>query len=232
MRRTAVLALNMVCLLLPVYVAGYTPHPLGDISDTAVRHVRANIAGAEDDVSITANRLDPRLALAKCNRELQAHLPYSSSRLSNTIVVVSCEGEHPWSLHVPVSVAIFREVAVASRPLARGTLLDAGDIDMQRMDISQLAGGYLNSAATAVGQLTTRPVQVGRPLLANQLKPPKIIRRGQTITVLARQSGFEVRSSGQSLMDGAVGERIRVKNSRSSRIVEGVIAANGTVFVD
>ena len=224
--------MKTVCLLIPVSAAGFTAHPLSDISETAIRHARANVAGTEGDISITANRLDPRLALARCDRALKAHLPYSSARLNNTVVVVSCQGEQPWSLHVPVTIAVFREVAVASRPLAQGSLLEAGDVDMQRMDISQMAGGYLETPAAAIGQLTTRPVQVGRPLLSNFLKPPKIIRRGQTITVLARQSGFEVRSIGQSLMDGAVGERIRVKNSRSSRIVEGVIAANGTVFID
>ena len=84
----------------------------------------------------------------------------------------------------------------------------------------------------AIGQETTRPIQLGRPLLSNLLKAPTIIRRGQTISMLAKQSTFEVRSMGESLMDGAVGERIKVRNSRSKRIVEGVITKNGVVFVN
>ena len=103
---------------------------------------------------------------------------------------------------------------------------------MQRRDVNRLTGAYLTQANIAVGKILTRPIQLGRPLLSNLLKAPTIIRRGQTITMLARQSSFEVRSMGESLMDGAVGERIKVRNRRSKRVVEGVIAKNGIVFVN
>jgi flagella basal body P-ring formation protein FlgA len=123
-------------------------------------------------------------------------------------------------------------VAVASRPLAQGKTLSADDITMQRMDISRLKGGYLTQANLAIGQNLTRPVQLGQPFLSTLLKAPTIIRRGQTITMLAKQSTFEVRSMGESLMDGAVGQRIKVRNRHSRRVVEGVIAENGLVFVN
>lgn len=224
--------LSILCFLPSSFVTAMPTHPLQDIRDTAINYVRTNLANNENDVHISAKALDPRLKLALCTQILQAHMPYSSVSSSKATVAVRCEGEQAWSLYVPVTMQIYQEIAVASRPLAQGTLLAANDIEMQRMDISQAAGGYLSQANLAIGQVTTRPVQFGRPLLSNLLKAPTIIRRGQTITMLAQQSSFEVRSMGESLMDGAVGERIKVRNRRSKRVVEGVIAKDGIVYVN
>ena len=232
MHNLNIILLSVSCLVGSTIVTAMPTHSLTDIRDTATNYVRANFTGDENDIRITAKKLDPRLKLALCKQKLQAHMPYSNLTSSHTIVGVRCEGEQPWSLHVSVSIQIYRDVAVASRSLAQGNLLTADDIDMQHMDISQLSGGYLAEANAAIGQVTTRPVQLGRPLLSNMLKAPTVIRRGQAITVLARKASFEVSSMGESLMDGAVGERIKVRVRRSRRIIEGIIAKNGVVFVD
>ena len=216
----------------PAIAAAITSHPLADIKETAIKHVRANFASKESDIRISAKNLDPRLKLSLCEHDLQAHMPYANLRSTNTIVAVSCEGTQPWSLYVPVNIQIYREVAVASRPLPQGLILKTDDIEMQRMDVSQITGGYLADPNNAVGQLLTRPLQLGRPIMTSLLKAPLVVRRGQTITMLAKQSSFEVRSMGESLMDGAVGERIKVRNRRSKRIVEGVVAKNGLVFIN
>lgn len=232
MHRSLITLLSIAGLVASSLATATTTQPLQDIRDAAANYVRASLATDDNDIDIAAKDLDPRLKLPLCNQQLRAYMPYANVKSSNTTVAIRCEGEHPWSLYVPVTVKIYRDVAVASRPLAQGKILSAADIEMQRMDISQLAGGYLSQASIAIGQITTRPVQLGRPLLTSFLKAPTIIRRGQMITMLARQSSFEVRSMGESLMDGAAGERIKVRNRRSRRIVEGVIAENGTVFVN
>ena len=99
------------------------------------------------------------------------------------------------------------------------------------MDISQISGGFLSGTDAAIGKVTTRPIQTGRPLLSRLLRARTVIQRGQTITMLARQAGFEVRSMGESLMDGAIGQRIKVRNRRSKRIVEGIVNEDGVVYI-
>ena len=221
------------CLAVASLASAATTHSLAEIRATAAAHVRASLGGdAAGDVRVEAQDLDPRLKLARCTRPLQAHLPYARRQSSQITVQVRCESEQAWSLYVPVRIEIFRLVAVASRPLPQGHRLTAADISMQRSDISRLAGGYLGEADAAVGQLSTRPLQLGQPLLSNFLRAPTIIRRGQTITVLARQNNFEVRSVAESLMDGAVGERVKVRNRLSRRVVEGIVASNGMVHVN
>ena len=77
-----------------------------------------------------------------------------------------------------------------------------------------------------------RPLAAGTPLTRQALAPPLVVRRGQQVVLLAETAGLQVRSSGTALADAARGERVRVKNSRSRRIVEGVAVDAATVRVD
>jgi len=225
------LILSIACLGPSVDLHAAPSHPLADIRETAMAYARANIDTRGGEIHLSVEKLDTRLRLAKCEQPLSARLPYPGGRSASMIVAVQCDGGQPWSLHVPVKVRIYRQVAVASRPLARGVPVGEADVALQRMDISRLAGGYVTDRAAIIGQVTTRPVQMGRPLLSGFLQPATIIRRGQRITLLARYGGIEVRSAGESLMDGAVGERIRVRNRRTRRVVEGTVADDGAVLV-
>ena len=207
-------------------------HPLADIRETATRFVEMQLQHEQQDYQVSAQALDPRLRLAACSSALAASLPFSSQANKYSVVAVSCEGEQPWSIHVPVDVKIFAEIVVTSRAIAQGTVLNKADFVLKRSEMSQLSGGYVTNLDAAIGQISVRPMRMGQALLTHMIKPAVIIRRGQTIRLLARNKGFEVSSSGESLMDGAIGERIRVRNRRSRRIVEGVIAKNGDVYVN
>ena len=59
-----------------------------------------------------------------------------------------------------------------------------------------------------------------------------LVRRGQIVTLVAGGGPVEIRTTGKALADGAAGERVRVRNERSNRIVEGVVAEDGTVRVN
>ncbi|GAB4365224.1 MAG: hypothetical protein Kow0060_22580 [Methylohalobius crimeensis] len=49
--------------------------------------------------------------------------------------------------------------------------------------------------------------------------------------IRARGGGLDVRMGGHALMDGGLGERIRVRNDRSQRVVEGVVRGPNEVRV-
>ena len=75
------------------------------------------------------------------------------------------------------------------------------------------------------------PLRAGYVLSAKVLMRPKLVRRGQTVTLLAQSQGFEVRSAGRALQDGVAGEQISVENLGSNRIIQGVVAESGLVRV-
>jgi flagella basal body P-ring formation protein FlgA len=176
--------------------------------------------------------LDPRLQLADCTQPLEAFLPPGGRASGNTTVGVRCPGAQPWTLYVPVRVAVTGPVVVVTRPLARGALIGDADLQVVERDLAQLPFGHLQDPARVAGMQLLRPVSAGTALTPGMLEAPRLIRRGQQVTLLATAGSVEVRMSGTALGDGAEGERVRVRNLNSKRVIEGVVTAAGQIQVD
>jgi flagella basal body P-ring formation protein FlgA len=63
------------------------------------------------------------------------------------------------------------------------------------------------------------------------LAPELLVKRGSQVILRAGAGMFEVNVVGKALSDAAEGERVRVKNVKSQRIVEGYVMADGSVQV-
>ena len=58
-----------------------------------------------------------------------------------------------------------------------------------------------------------------------------LVCRNDSVLIRAGQSGLAIVTTGKALSDGAIGDEIRVQNSKSKRIIDGVITAVGEVSV-
>ncbi|MEQ8232533.1 MAG: flagellar basal body P-ring formation chaperone FlgA [Gammaproteobacteria bacterium] len=199
--------------------------------EQAVRRLAAERSAADADSEVTIGRLDPRLRLPLCGEPLTTRFSHGNRNSGAMSIEVRCEGDKPWSLYVPVTVAHFAEVVVAARPLARGHVVSADDLDTARQRVDLARHDYLVDPANAVGQVTRRSIGVGQMLGAAQLERPHVVRRGDQVTLSSGGQAVSVSVRGTALADGSVGERIRVRNLSSKRVVEGVVTAAGAVVV-
>ncbi|MGS2724150.1 flagellar basal body P-ring formation chaperone FlgA [Porticoccus sp. GXU_MW_L64] len=183
-------------------------------------------------VNVATGKLDKRLKLEQCGDSLQIFMPPGGKLIGKSTVGVRCTGPSPWTLYVPVTVMAYAEVATANHPLQRGALLTGDDFTMVEQALHQIPAGYMEHYEELVGKELTRTVSAGKTLTRNMLKSPTLIKRGQQVTLIAQQRNFEVRMNGKALANGAVGDRIRVQNLSSKKIVEGTIDKTGAVVVD
>ena len=65
----------------------------------------------------------------------------------------------------------------------------------------------------------------------NQLRYPRVVIRGQQVTLVTGLGGLEVRTQGKALRDAVAGKRVTVVNLNSGRQVEGIALSDGTVRV-
>ncbi len=193
--------------------------------------VAAHVNPAHRDVEISVGALDSRLRLAACDSALDTFFATGSRAWGNTTVGVRCQGAHPWSIYVPVRVQVFKSILVSAHPLPRGKVLAETDMVIERRDLAALRGGYLVDTDDARGQVVRRPLGLGMPLSPDALEAPRLVERGERITIIARSGGLEVRMAGKALMHGALGDRIQVRNLSSKRTLEARVLASGTVQV-
>lgn len=232
MKRASVMSGALLMMLSTAVWGAPAIQSLASIRHAAKVFLQTRAGGAHARVSVRVSRLDPRLRLAACGKPLEAFLPPGGQRQGNTAVGVRCSGPRPWSIYVPADVRVVEKVAVLAHPLARGTVLGAGDIRLEPRDTSALTSGFYTDARAVVGKQITNAVAAGSVLTPQILKAPLAIHRGERVTLLAQTAGIEVRMAGKAMGDGALGQRIRVRSLPSKRIVEGVVGRDGVVVVD
>jgi flagella basal body P-ring formation protein FlgA len=224
--------LSLVCgILVSFNLSAETLHALDKIEQVAYEYALKQSQASYDNPQIAMDSLDDRLRLQACNVGLDVFSTKDVVGLGNQTIGVKCNSPVAWTVYVPVKVKVLKLVVVANRPLSSNQQLTQGDIKLQQWDIGSLQHGYLNSTQLVIGQQLKYPISMGSVIKPNNLEAQKIVHRGEQIMLVAMAGQMEVTMSGTALDDGILGERVKVKNSTSKRIVEGVVDAPGIVKV-
>ena len=184
---------------------------------------------AERDIQV--EHLDPQLNLNQCSEALQTYLAPGAKTLGKTTVGVRCHAPKAWALYVPARVTLYETVYRTADNLPRGHLISEADIEPVKQDLGRLHRGYFSDKSQLIGKETRRRLRQGHVITPSQVKAPLLVKRGDQVELIARSSPYAVRMSGKAMADGARGDRIRVKNLSSKRIVEGTVTQAGQVTV-
>lgn len=233
MRTTGLICIALLALTQATSAAAASYQSHASIHKVAQQFISSHVKSTYGQKpEIKPGKLDSRLKLRQCTLPLNASLPERSRGMGKVSIAVKCNDHKPWSLHVPVTVSLFKYVLVAKDPLPRGKLLEKSDLKRAKYDLSRLQSGYINKFEDSVGMKLKRSLLAGAALTPNIIEKPRLISRGQRVTILAKTAGMEIRTSGKALAHGAEGERIGVINTKSRLKLEGTITASGEVKVD
>ncbi|MDP2243823.1 flagellar basal body P-ring formation chaperone FlgA [Pseudomonas sp.] len=189
---------------------------------------RSEIQGRHE---VQINRIDPRLRLPLCDKELTTTLESPAQPIGRVTMRVRCDGSSPWTVFVPGQVRLFREVVIAIRPLKREAVLSEMDVSLVERDVGLLNQGYLTGLKQALGKKLTRPLQPDQVLAPANVEQAEVIRKGDQVVISARSGNMSVRMPGEALSDGAIGKQISVRNQRSKRVVKARVIGPGQVEV-
>lgn len=129
----------------------------------------------------------------------------------------------------PASASNGEAVPVLSRSVDRGEVLSRADFETGHV-AAAVARGAL-SAAEAAGQEATRRLNAGAPVRAGDLAAPRLVRRGETVTIALVSGALRITSPGRALSDAGRGEPVRVLSLATNRTLEGTAAATGEVRI-
>ena len=88
---------------------------------------------------------------------------------------------------------------------------------------------YLRELAEVAGRVPSRFLKTGAPLSADVLQAARVLEAGDPVTLVTNYNGIEVKAEGVALQRGRVGERIRVRNARSAKVLLGTVVDAHTV---
>ncbi|NNG03169.1 MAG: flagellar basal body P-ring formation protein FlgA, partial [Inquilinus sp.] len=139
----------------------------------------------------------------------------------------------PAVLRLPLSG---RAVGVAAVPVLirrvrPGEVIGAADIGHVDITSDRLQSDVALDASEMIGMSPRRLLAANAPLRLTDLRPPTLVRRGETVTMLLQTGALALSARGRALDEGAAGDVIRVVNTDSNRTIEAEIRGPGTVVV-
>lgn len=190
----------------------------------------AQAAGAADtrDVRVEAGRLDARTYLSKCRQPVRIDFAPGQGLRAKTNLGMSCPDTPGWRLFLPMTITQRAAVWVARNSIASGSALQATQWQREWRDIASLPAsaitqddlsGYQAGMTIAAGAVLTQTLVAGKT----------VIKRGQTLSLRVNQGSIAISASVEAMDNGAVGDRIRVRNPGSGRILEATVTDANSV---
>jgi len=209
---------------------GYQSHQ--SIRAAVHKHILGQLKEEDAEARISVGKLDSRLRLAQCDQALVVTTPHGKENQARRTAGVNCRGSKPWTIYLSAKVSLMKQVLVTSRALTRGSIITKKDLQLKVRDITRLHQGYLEDPAEALGKTLKRGMRKERVITPRLITAPLMVKKGNQVAILTDTPGIKVRVAGKALANGALGDRIRVKNQSSKRELEAIVTAPGVVKVD
>lgn len=205
---------------------------LSAISQLAIDVIEQKIDVAQHaKVNIIPQNLDTRLTPPLCLPPIEAELASNRAIKRNNTVKISCNSpqlQYPWQIFLSVRVDILYPVVVARETLGPGDLITQGDIVIKYVEQTSLRGQQFDNIDDVIGTRVKRRMAPDQPIFSNNLC---FVCKGDSVSIIARTDSFEIKTVGEALHDGNLGDRIRIRNTHSSKSLDARVTDVGEVEV-
>ena len=151
------------------------------------------------------------------------------SRLS--LIAEQGDGQSLRRWYVPVRLNWWARAVVTRKDLPVRSNLIAGMLDTARVNVAGHSGSWWEKPDTLEGTRLTRPLQAGDVIYTSYVHRPKLIRRGDQVTMIANYGALQVSAVGKVLRSAGIGDRVSVRNIKSKQVVQGIVASASTVHI-
>jgi flagella basal body P-ring formation protein FlgA len=176
--------------------------------------------------------LDSRLRLKPCPEALAIDFSRRDVIQGNTALSIRCARKPGWKIHLPVRIDIYDDVLVTAKPLVKGQIIDESSVMHKKTNISRLNNGYFAKDAALAELQARRNLARGTVLSSKNLVPRLLVHSGQQVTLVLEFKGVQIKASGKALRSASRGERVKVRNNQSRKIVEGIVSGEAMVRVN
>ncbi len=200
---------------------------ISHIAQSAIRNKMEVPQNAK--VKIVTQTLDKRFKRPSCVSPLTATLVSKTIKRNNTIKL-SCKtkGSYPWQVYISVAVQIQYQVAVATKTLSNGELIDKNKVMFKYVDENAVRGTHFDSISKIVGTKAKKRIAKGYPIFKQNIC---FVCKGDIIKIIAKTKSLSIRTNGTALIDGNMHDTIEVKNTNSNKIIKAEVIGIGEVQV-
>ena len=145
---------------------------------------------------------------------------------------LSVDGRPVRTLPLRLNVEVFRPVVVALERVEQGAKFTRENVGLVRKPASSIPMGAIGELKDILGRTAALYVAPDTILRHQSLFDPPVIRRGKQVKALIRKGRVELSVDARALHDAKAGERVRVENTRSGKVLVGTVLDERTVLLE
>jgi len=189
----------------------------------AYGHFKINIPGEHIQVTLPTNQ--------PANVEI-ADINFNSARKTFEATLFAPSKANPeLNRRISGSIENLIRVPTLKSTLNKGDVIRAKDITYTDIPERFLKQDIITKAEHLTGTTPRRYLSPSEPIKANDIEYPKIVQRGEAITMIFKQGPLQLTARGKALENGAKGDLIRVVNTGSNQTIDAIITAEKEVTV-
>lgn len=169
----------------------------------------------DEKVLISVSSLDPRIEVKSCEVPLLVNIP-EKKNTRNVNLKISCNGKAPWKIYLSAKIQITKAILVATSTINKGDMLNKNNVALNYLPVNQLRGDKLNDTSLVFGAKAKKRIAQGRAINKTSFC---LVCKGDFVTIIAASDGFSIKTQGMALSSGNVNDQIRVRNSRSNKVI-------------
>lgn len=152
--------------------------------------------------------------------------------LFSMIADVKVDGRTLESGQVRLKIKKYDDVLVLLENVTRSETVSAGQVEFQRMEVTNEHERPLTDPSELSGQRARRNLRRGSILTARDLEAIPDIEFGRDVSIVYSDGLCRISAEGKALASGLAGEYIKVKNKSSGKIILARIVDATAVAVD
>lgn len=204
------------------------------LQQMAIEFVQSNLAEQSkphkrgESLSVTALPLDSRIEQRACDTQLELSSANPTINSRQSTIKIKCLDENTWQVYVFIKQAVLVDIVIAAKGISKGQKIHKDDVSIKQVAKHLARSNQFTDINQLIGGRSKRNVRVGQPINYNHICN---VCKGDRITIIAELKGMAVKTLGEALQDGQIGDNIRVKNVKSGKTIQAQVTSYSTVKV-
>jgi flagella basal body P-ring formation protein FlgA len=173
------------------------------------------------------------LASATSRPECGGGSPPWTGRQRFEISFATGRGSEKFFVHANVTPAA-TPVVVALRPMARGEVVTAADVELQMVDNAPRTNDrriVARSVDALIGMEVRQPIPAGGMVFMDAVQSPILVKRGELIRISTQSGGIRVRTTARALQDRAHGQLVEVESLETKERFDARVVGPGEAAI-
>ena len=203
---------------------------ISSIQKATRQYINDNLPHATD-YKLKLGQIDSRLKLPLCSTPLIISPARNTLKAGRNSIGVRCNSKKKWAIYTSAIISMYKDVIVLSQPIQRGEMYSANILHSEKREVSNLRSGFFIDPKNIINKQATRNLSIGAVISQANITEPKLIKRGDKVTINLSSHLLNISMAGIALMDGKKNQNIRIKNIKSKQVVQATVVRQGLVVV-